>query len=124
MFSTKRKKSITSQQPLEKETFPERLVNVLLTHFYYTFDIELSENNRKLVVSRYWTLLGHYAADFFICNFIISLAVVSFWRGVWDYSIVYFDALLKQEDNWIATLLKFEVSIFPYHIMLVLLNLI
>ena len=109
----KRKKSITSEQePLQKEIFSQKLVNVLLTHFNYTFDIELSDNNRKLVLSKYWTLLGHYAADFFICNFVISLAVVSFWRGVWDYSIVYFEALLKQKDNWIVTFLKLEVSFF------------
>ena len=112
MYSIKRKKSISSEQePLKNENFSHRLIHVLLTHIHYTFDIELSEKNKELVLSKYWTLIGHYIVDFFICNFIISLAVVSFWRGVWDYSIVYFKALLKQENNWVATFLKIKVFI-------------
>ena len=32
-----------------------------------------------------------YIVDFFICNFIISPCLISFWRGTWDFSIVYMD---------------------------------
>ena len=32
-----------------------------------------------------------YIVDFFICNFIISPCLISFWRGTWDYSIIYMD---------------------------------
>ena len=118
MHSIKRKKSISSEQePLKNENFSHRLINVLLTHIHYTFDIELSEKNKELVLSKYWTLIGHYIVDFFICNFIISLAVVSFWRGVWDYSIVYFKALSEQENNWVAAFLKLKVIIL--HLILI-----
>ena len=112
MYPIKRKKSVSSEhEPLKNETFSHRLVNVLLRHINYTFDLELSEKNKELVLSKYWTLIGHYIVDFFICNFIISLAVVSFWRGVWDYSIEYFKALFEQENNWVATFLKLKVII-------------
>ena len=102
----KRKKSITSEQePLQKEIFSQKLVNVLLTHFNYTFDIELSDKTKNLILSNCSTFIKHYIADFFICTFIISLAVVSFWRGVWDHSIVYFEELLKQENSSIVIFL-------------------
>ena len=109
MFSMKRKKSITSEQePLQKETFSKKLVNVLLAHFNYTFDIELSDKTKNLILSNCSTFIKHYIADFFICNFIISLAVVSFWRGVWDHSILYFEEFLKQENSSLVTFLHLK----------------
>ena len=102
----KRKKSITSEQePIQKETFSKKLVNILLAHFNYTFDIELSDKTKNLILSNCSTFIKHYIADFFICNFIISLAVVSFWRGVWDHSILYFEEFLKQENSSLVTFL-------------------
>ena len=32
--------------------------------------------------------------DFFVCNFVIAPAVISFWRGVWDYSLIYLEERL------------------------------
>ena len=41
----------------------------------------------------------------------VQINDMSFWRGVWDYSIVYFKALLEQENNWVAAFLKLKVII-------------
>ena len=35
-----------------------------------------------------WT---RYILDFFIGHFIIAPAMISFWRGTWDYSLIYLD---------------------------------
>ena len=69
-------------------------MNLMLDNFDNTFNAELSEKTKTHVQSNYWTLFAHYAIDFFICNFVIAFAVVSFWRGVWDYSLIYLENLL------------------------------
>ena len=83
----------------ETKSIPERVVDLLLAHFNITFNTELSDKTKSHVKSNYWTLFAHYVIDFFICNFVIAFAVVSFWRGVWDYSLIYLENLLGKVNS-------------------------
>ena len=77
--------------PPEKVHFWKRLIDFILSHFNYTFNAQLSDKTKQRVKTNYQYFFAYYAIDFFICNFIIAPAVISVWRGVWDYSLIYLE---------------------------------
>ena len=82
--------------PPEKVHFWKRLIDFILSHFNYTFNAQLSDKTKQRVKTNYQYFFAYYAIDFFICNFIIAPAVISVWRGVWDYSLIYLEDLLGE----------------------------
>ena len=65
------------------------IAQLIFDNYDYAFNVRLSEDTKRIVRSNLSSFLGRYILDFFICNFVIAPAVVSFWRGVWDYSLIY-----------------------------------
>ena len=99
MGGGKREKNSKKQQrytnrPSETEDIPQQILDLIFDSFNYGFNIELSEKSKSFVKSNYEAFFVNYFLDFFICNFVISLAVVSFWRGVWDHSLIFLEERL------------------------------
>ena len=66
----------------------EQLLDLLLDNFQLNFG-QLSDAAKQRLKTNASQLWFRYICDFFISSFIIAPCVISFWRGVWDYSAIY-----------------------------------
>ena len=77
----------------------ETLLELLLDNFQLNFG-QLSESAKGRLKSYQGQLWFRYILDFFISSFIIAPCVISFWRGVWDYSLIYLERYYEDyEEN-------------------------
>ena len=82
----------------KKHKILSSMVELIFDNYNCAFNVCLSEDTKRIVRSNLSSFFGRYILDFFICNFVIAPAVISFWRGVWDYSLIYLEQDLL--DVW------------------------
>ena len=67
-----------------------KVVRLVLEHFQATFNKRFGQGFIDKVQWRPAHLLWRYFwLDFLICNFAVAPAVIAFWRGSWDFSLIY-----------------------------------
>ena len=99
-----------------------KVVRLLLEHFQATFNKRFGQGLIDDVQRQPASLLWRYFwVDFKVCNFVIAPAVIAFWRGTWDYSLVYMEHVeyLKVgelNNSWHGSQSKENnpILIFPY----------
>ena len=70
----------------------DRIVNLILENFQSAFNKRFNQSFIDDIKSHPSSLLWRYfLLDFAICNFLVAPSVIAFWRGTWDYSIVYLE---------------------------------
>ena len=79
------------KEPSETENIPHQILDLIFDSFKHGFDVDLSEKSKSFVKSNYGAFFTHYVLDFFVCNFVIAPAIISVWRGVWDYSLIWLE---------------------------------
>ena len=74
----------------------QKVVTLILDNFQSVFNTRIPLSLRQeIIYKRPWRFLFRYfLADFFISSFIIAPAVIAFWRGTWDYSLIYLEERL------------------------------
>ena len=75
----------------------ETCLELLLDNFQLNFG-QLSESAKTRLITHQTQIWLRYILDFFISSFIIAPCVISFWRGVWDYSLIYLHERYFEED--------------------------
>lgn len=75
----------------------ETCLELLLDNFQLNFG-QLSESAKTRLKTHQTQIWFRYILDFFISSFIIAPCVISFWRGVWDYSLIYLHERYFEED--------------------------
>ena len=87
-------KQIPHEQKSKNVNRSENILDLVFDNFNDSFNIKLSESCKDTIKSNSCAFFARYVLDFFVCNFVIAPAVISFWRGVWDYSLIYLEERL------------------------------
>ena len=61
----------------------------------------LKEDGAIRIYVRYFVL------DFFACFFIVTPAVIAFWRGTWDFCLEYMKAIFDHENHPVSNIICF-----------------
>ena len=73
-------------------------LNTLLNNFQLNFG-SLSDLSINKIRHNSVSLWRKYCFDWIFCHFIIAPAVIAFWRGTWDYSVIYLDQGLFGDET-------------------------
>ena len=86
-------KRLISKGPQEERKSPgvkRTVVKLILENFQSAFNKKISQSFVDNIQLQPSSLLWRYfLLDYIICNFFIAPAVIAFWRGTWDYSLVW-----------------------------------
>ena len=86
-------KRLINKGPQEERKSPgvkRTVVKLILENFQSAFNKKISQSFVDNIQLQPSSLLWRYfLLDYIICNFFIAPAVIAFWRGTWDYSLVW-----------------------------------
>ena len=68
----------------------ENCLDLILDNFQLNFG-QLSDSAKTRLKTHSGSFYLRYFLDFFVSSFVIAPCVISYWRGVWDHSLLYLD---------------------------------
>ncbi len=82
------------QPPLEKSPVDDDFTARYLSDIELAFGLEISlDYGRHLRNEKRVALTWRLIADFILCHVFFGPFVIAYWRGVWDYSLMYSDKI-------------------------------
>ena len=71
-----------------KENKPRSLQTCVIREFEDIFEISLSDETKDRIRSKPCSFYFHILLDYLLCIWVFGPAVIIFWRGIWDFTVL------------------------------------
>ena len=71
-----------------------------LDDFQLQYNVGLTLESERSLLGSPWSLAWRLIADFILCHAFFGPFLIAYWRGTWDYAIVYSEDIFGVKLNF------------------------